>query len=89
MLLGMMLCTECVNEEVPMEIHSIMFLGDTGAQMHCLTTKPGGMDNVKKIKSGAKLGNEIKMKIDTKGDLQMKSNVGIGRVLKDVHVVPG
>ena len=80
--------TEKKEEKKVKKIGSIEFLGDTGAQMHCVMIDPG-MRNVKTIKLDAKFGNDSTSKINTKGDLLMKSEEGIGIELKDVHVVPG
>jgi len=48
----------------------IEFLGDTGAQMHCMVKDPGSLWNEVKLNASAKFGNDSKAKM-MKGDLNV------------------
>jgi hypothetical protein len=67
----------------------IEFLGDTGAQMHCMVKDPGTMWNEKKLGSSATFGNDSKAVIKKKGDLNVITETGMGMELKAIHVIPG
>jgi hypothetical protein len=67
----------------------VEFLGDTGAQMHCMMSDPGTLWNEKKLNTSAKFGNDSKTKIEKKGDLNVVTEEGMGMVLKDIHIIPG
>jgi len=65
------------------------FLGDTGAQMHCMMSDPGTLRNEKKVTTSASFGNASKTKIEKKGDLNTMTEKGMGVELKQIHIIPG
>ena len=67
----------------------IKFLGDTGAQMHCMVSDPGTLWNEKKLNTSAKFGNDSKAKMMKKGDLNVITEMGMGMEFKEIHVIPG
>ena len=67
----------------------IEFLGDTGAQMHCMVKDPGTMLNEKKLGSSATFRSDSKAVIKKKGDLNVITETGMGMELKKIHIIPG
>jgi len=59
----------------------IEFLGDTGAQMHCMVSDPGSLWNEVKLDTSAKFGNGSKAKMMKKGDLNVITETGMGMEL--------
>ena len=71
------------------QLKVLQFLGDTGAQMHCMMSDTGTLTNEMKVTATESFGNASKTKIEKKRDLNVMMMEGMGMALKQIHVIPG